>query len=412
MMSAVAVKTVRAESGLDRLIHFFCFLSLLFIGADRFGMEIGGVNFRLDQLFLLFLTAFLVMRGAYRIHADIWTFGFVLFAALSTLLALRFERALAFFLSILYNVVFLFWAISSYVRFYGLERMIALFRKTCFVQFGALLVQLALKVLLDYELPFLPSFGYYFDVPRFQLWFYEPSYLATFLSFWFAFSFYRLLVHGERGYLKDVVCGIIMFIITTSTSGFLAIALVVASVYMIWLFRRITFEKLLFPFFVLLLFFAFRFGFSKIYDTFIARLFEGSLNAASGGRIEGWAETFQVFLRYPVFGVGPGCYGIALGRDAGYVPSNVSLELLATLGVFGFVFFYGITLSLLFRAKKLARGRLDEDAKNLTALCYALVVFTVILQINQGYLRLYHWAFFGILWGGILSAKRRGELTP
>lgn len=403
------ISAPRTSSDADRLIHAFCFLSLLLIGADRFGVEIGGVNFRLDQLFLAVFALLLLAKGTFRITANFWVFGFVFFSAVSTVLALNFVRAFAFWLSIVYNVFFLFYALGSYVQRYGLERMLRIFRATCFVQFAALLFQLALKVLFHYELPFLPSYGYYMGVPRFQLWFYEPSYLATYLSFWFAFACLKLIVCGERKYLPDVLCGLIMFIVTTSTSGFIAIALVLFSVYLIWIARRITLKKLIFPFGVILLFFAFRFGFSQIYDTFIARLFEGSINAASGGRIESWAETWQVFLENPAFGVGPGCYGLYLGKDVGYVPLNVSLELLATLGIFGFLFFYGLTASLIFRAVKLGRQKKTKQTNTLACLAYALLIFTIILQINQGYLRLYHWAFLGILWGGLLSRPARTQ---
>ena len=110
------------------------------------------------------------------------------------------------------------------------------------------------------------------------------------------------------------------------------------------------------------------------------------------------------------FGVGPGNYGLYLGQDAGYVPTNVSLELLATLGIGGFVAFYGLTAALAVQAFVLYRRRQTEQTFLLFSFALALLFFTVILQINQGYLRLYHWMMFGILWGAI--GREREEECP
>lgn len=412
-LSQKSVKVPHVKAKLDAFIHFFCFLSLLFIGADRFGMEIGGVNFRIAQIFLAIFVFLMIVKGNFRLTKNLWVVAFVLFSALSTLFAFSFVRAFAFWLSIVYNVFFLFYGICSYIQCYGLERLIGIFRASCFVQFAVLLVQLSLTVLFHYELPFMPSYGYYMGVPRFQIWFYEPSYFATFLSFWFALACMKLIVYGERRYVSDLICGLIMFLISTSTSGFLAIAFVIVTTYLVWIKRKITLKKLIFPLLVLVLFLVFRFGFSSIYDLFFARLFENSLNDASGGRIERWAETWKVFLENPIFGVGPGCYGLYLGGDTSLVPTNVTLDLMATVGILGFVAFYGLTLSLIVRAFRLHRRAKTKDTRTLLCLAYALFVFTVILQTNQGYLRLYHWAFFGILWGGIkyLSVKKRGTMA-
>ena len=46
---------------LDVFIHLFCFISLLLIGADRWGIELLGVNFRVDQLFLCAFALLLVV---------------------------------------------------------------------------------------------------------------------------------------------------------------------------------------------------------------------------------------------------------------------------------------------------------------------------------------------------------------
>ena len=393
---------------LDFFIHLFCFISLLFIGADTWGVELLGVNFRIDQLFLCIFALLLVIKGTYRLTAYGWIIAFVFFSLISTMFAASTFRGILYFCSIVYNVLFLFYAFASYVKHYGPELFLRIFRMTMKVQFVILLIQFLLKLLTGYEFPFLPSYGEYMGIYRFQLWFYEPSYLATYLMIWFTISLMQLILKGRREYIADVVMCLLMFLISTSTSGFLGIALAVCVVYCMWLARGITLKKLLFPILLLVIFLVCAIAFSSVFEVFLGRLFDSSLNEASGGRIAGWAETWQVFLENPFFGVGPGNYGLYLGQEAGYMPTNVSLELLATLGVGGFVAFYGMTLSLVVCAVRCWRRERTETAFLILAFAVALVLFTIILQINQGYLRLYHWMCFGVLYGA-LSRERKGR---
>ena len=149
--------------------------------------------------------------------------------------------------------------------------------------------------------------------------------------------------------------------------------------------------------------------FSNIYDVFIARLFNSSLDTASGGRINAWTETINVFKQKPWFGVGPGNYGLFLGEDAGYVPSNVTLELMATVGIFATISFYMITIGLIIKGRKLYKLNRKKFGI-IPGLLFALIAFTILLQINQGYLRLYHWMFFGIIDGAINYYMRKYKI--
>lgn len=411
-MTIASSKTMNKKSvldirlSLDTFIHFFLFLSVLLIGADQWGFHFMGVNFRIDQLFLCFFSLLMVLKGEFRFTKNIWIFLFLISTLISTIFAVDIMRGILFYLSILYNVVFLFYAFASYVIYYGLEKFIKIFRITCYFQAALIVTQFVLKVIFHYELPFLPAPGEGFGLPRFQLWFYEPSYLATYISFWFALSLYMLIIKGEKNYLIDSFAALVMFIICTSTSGFIAIALSIAVVYIMWLSHGVTWKKLCFPFAMVLLAILFRFVFKDLYNAFIARLFSGDLNGASGGRIGLWNETFQVFKENLLFGVGPGNYGLYLGKGNEYVPSNVTLDVMATLGIFGLICWVGLNISLIVSAYKCRRANVLNERSLLMACVLGLIIFTVILQINQGYLRLYHWMFFGIIWGGVERIKK------
>lgn len=397
-----------ASSTMDLVIHAFCFISVLLIGADIWGLDVG-VNLRYDQVFLGILTILLVINQKYRFTWNPWIALFLVASFVSTLFAVSIVRGAMFYFSIVYNVVFLFYAFESYVRAYGLRKLIVIFRKTMFVQFFILIFQVLLKLIMGYELSFLPSYGEYFGVPRFSLWFYEPSYLVTYLCFWFALSLYMFLIEGKKEYLKDILMALVMFLLATSTTGFLGIALSCAVIYVIWILKGFTARKLIFPCIVLLGFLIFRFGFSSIYEVFFARLFNQSLDSASGGRISAWLETWQVFIKNPLFGVGPGNYGLYLGKDVGTVPSNVTLELMSTVGIFATIAFYGLTISLCVRAKRIHCSTKSADSALLVACAVGLIIFTIILQANQGYLRLYHWLIFGIMSGAVFQIKKENK---
>ncbi len=382
---------------LKTLTTFFVFLSTLFIGADLFGVDVG-VNLRLDQIFLFIATFLLIISNKYRIRRNASIIVFMVFTFISLLFAINHTRAIIFYFSIVFNVFLIMYMYSNYIIYYGYKKMIKMFRITCYTQFGILVMQYILKIFFNFEIPFMETYGYYMGIPRFRLWFHEPSFLGIYLIFWHALSWYMALINKNKSYIKDIVIGLVMLLITTSTSGYIGAAFSMAMVYIIWICRRVTIKKLLFPVIFIIIFIVFRFVFADVYNVFIGRLFSGSLNSASGGRIEAWKETIKVFKENIPFGCGPGCYGLYLGEDAGYVPSNVTLELLATLGIFSTIAFYSITVALVVRSYKCYK---KYGVKLLNAMTFALIVFTLLLQINQGYLRLYHWMFFGMIDGSI-----------
>ena len=92
------------------------------------------------------------------------------------------------------------------------------------------------------------------------------------------------------------------------------------------------------------------------------------------------------------------------------MPSNVTLELLSTTGIFAPVAFVVYIVGILrntFRTYKKEKG---EDSLVLWALAIGLMLFLVVLQANQGYMRLYMWMIFGILLGGTSYVKKQNKI--
>ncbi len=395
----------KSETGIDVLTHLFAFISILLIGADKWGVNVG-VNLRLDQIFLVIVAILIFMKSDFIVYKNISLIGFVFFTLLSVVFAFDPIRSMLYYFSIVYNVFFVFLTFANYVKIYGIERFISIFRKTCYVQFFVLAIQFLLKVFFDFEFSFLPGYGQYLGIYRFSLWFYEPSYLATYLVFWLTLSLSMSLIGKDLTYIADIILCLIMLVISTSSSGFLGICLSLFIVYLFWVFRGITKWKLLFLLIPITLFLVFRFRFPSIYNTFVSRIFAGDLNASSGGRVEQWTETWNVFKDNACFGIGPGNYGAYLNKENTYVPSNVTLELLATTGIFSTICYVALNISLIVRPiKDYCKNRHDKKKIITMSLGISLLVFVVILQINQGYLRLYHWMFMGVIFGLLKSSQ-------
>lgn len=399
----------KKEDVLDLFIHVFCFFSVLLIGADKWGIDIG-VNLRIDQFILIVFGVLLFIRKDLIITQNIPLFFFVVFSFISFIFSLNKILGVAYLFSIIYNVIFLFVLFDSYVRRYGLFKFIKIFRLTMYAQFLILLCQFALKVVFNFEFSFLPAYGEYMGIPRFNLWFYEPSYLATYLSFWYVIAFYMLLIKKDTTYLLDLGLSGIMIVISTATTGFIALALGFIIVFFIWISKGVNKRTLIFIVSMTVIVIVACIVFKDILAVFVGRLFGGDLDGASGGRIGGYIESLKVWLDKPLFGVGPGNYGEYFGQDNSYVPSNVTLELLATLGLPSTICFYALTFSLIIKVRNINKEKNDYLSNLLYACALGLLVFTVVLQINQGYLRLYHWMIFGVLSGGINYLKKREKV--
>ena len=393
----------RLGKGVIVLIDSLLFLATLLIGADKFAFEVFGVAVRIDQFILLLLALIMLASGCFKLVYRREMVFFLASAFLSVLFSFNKIRGAAFFLSIVYNYIFVFCLYKNYIDNFGIGKFIKIFRATLYVDIFILLIQVGLKMVFNKEIPFMPSYGEFRGVHRFALWFYEPSYLATYLSFFFAFALFELLFKEKKSYIIDLLLCLLGFLLSTSTSGFISIALVFLFAYIAYLFKgKRSSVKFGLPMLVIIGLVIFRFAFSNVYDVFVNRIFSEGLNSASGGRMEQYGETLSVFLSNPIFGVGPGNYGAYLGIGNDYVPSNVTLELMATLGILGMVSYYLISLGYILRIKKV----FITDKKTYMSLLFALIIFTIVLQFNQGYLRLYHWMYFGIL-EGVLSYSNK-----
>ena len=150
MEAQVAIERQNTKSSsftttLDLFIHILCFVSVLLIGADIWGVNVG-VNLRLDQVFLLLLTACLIIRNGYRLHFNLPVTLFLLITLISVFFAFNVMRSITFYFSIVYNVFCIFYCFASYVETYGIKKFISIFRNTLYIQTALIIIQFILKI--------------------------------------------------------------------------------------------------------------------------------------------------------------------------------------------------------------------------------------------------------------------------
>jgi len=382
-------------------IDILMLISVLFIGADIWGFDVAGMNIRYIQIFYLFVLCVLLLKKKLLFVFPKPLVAFVFFFAVSCLFSIDFLNSMEFFAWLLYNVFVIGGIFYSYIRYYGKQAFVDIFRLSLFLITVCEVISAVLGNFFDVFIPFF-SYQEYKGIVRTALWFYEPSYLATFLSLYFGFAVYRLFVDGDRNYAWDTALALVCLALTTASTAFVCIAIGFVAVFLIRIVKARYVGRKLALLFTLCavtaaLVLIVRFAMPNVFEVFILRLFRDGLSASSGSRIEGYADAAKLFIKYPFFGVGPNNYGTYFG-NADNQPTNVTLELLSTLGIFATVAFYGIIFAPLLRVRR---------NHALKAVMFAMVLFWAVLQANQNYMRLYLW-----MWIYVVYAFSHAEQSP
>lgn len=387
-----------------KFIDVLMLISILFIGSDIWGVNLGWLNIRVIQLYYVFVFICILIENKLRFVFPKSLCLFVIFYVLSFLFSINKSVSLPYVVFLIYNVLILGGVFYSYICCYGTERFVDVFRYSLFIITICSVISFVLGTFFGIYIPFF-RYQTYMGIVRIALWFYEPSYLATFLMLYYGFAIYNLFVNEDKHYVADVIMSIICLITTTSTTGFVGLAIGFIIAFCIKLVMTKSIKKI--SIFIkctivaVVIFLIIKFVFTDIYDTFVTRFFTQSLSTSSGGRTNTFADDFNVFLSNPLFGVGPDCYGLYLYNNADRVPSNVTLELLETTGIFATVAFYVFLL---------APVRYMKGNKLLQASMFTMILFLIILQANQGYMRLYMWmwAYANYAFANIESKENLG----
>lgn len=381
------------------LEDFLIFLVVLFIGADIIQFNIG-VSIRIDQIIAVIAVFVMIINKRFIVPKYKSYLCFALCCLLSAAFSSFKGIGFAYVAWIVFDYVIIFGLIYSYIRFHGIKRFYNIFRKTMYIQVFLVVLQFLLEI-VGMPIPFFRT-GTFHGIPRPAIWFYETSYFATYLTFWMVVSAFMMIYSKKKKFRNDFFISIIGMVFCTATTGFVAIGLTLLLVLLSLLIRN-RLNTLLKIFIVTILCFCLLyFLFSDIINAFVLRLFKDGLGAASGGRIGMYKEIWDVFIDNWAFGVGPGAYGYYMGFDRSYVPSNVTLELLSTCGLFSTIAFYSFVFILIHKSFKVSKITRTSFIKYLGI---GVLMFFIILQANQNYLRLYLWMFLAILAGTIDAVK-------
>ncbi len=401
--NVVAIKqqrqAVRTSYG---IIDFMTFVTILLIGADIFGINIG-VNIRIVQILAVLAVFLMLVKDKFALPSKNIVVALLIVLFLFSCLVSQYKRiTLPYFMWLVYNYIFIFGLAYSYILYFGFRRFYSIFRLTMYVQVILVAIQFFAE-LIGYPIPFF-STGTFHGIPRPAIWFYEPSYFATYLSFWLTVSLVMYICFNDKKQLMSVLFSLLGMILCTATTGFVAIGIAVFIV-VVYSIRRNKWNTILKLFIMILVLGLLAYVlFKDIVNTFVLRLITQGIKGSDGGRTSMYKEIWNVFKDNWLFGVGPGAYGYYMGEDRSYVPSNVTLELLSTCGILVTVLFYTFVFKTIYSAYRVGKRNKNNY---LVACSFGMLVFIIVLQANQNYLRLYMWMFLGILAGYTRIEKKK-----
>jgi len=289
--------------------------------------------------------------------------------------------------------------------------------------------QILLPFLIGDKTPFVEQWWQRYTLARINVFSFEPSYFATYMLMgcfiWFILWIRRSDFINYKGIVLALT-GIIIFL-SSSRIGWIGIILII--VYGIieligyyYFNKKFTRQnaKFLISFILVSLFaasfllliinnperFDFLFKGTGLFDT---------ADYSYAMRNERAIQTFKVFTDSSlniVFGVGPGGVGAYMINNTAKFgitaesfekiwavePGNITAELLASVGIIGFILFAWFIVIIFKRLWSLYRN--SNLIKKYRVICLAmfwgLVMELLILQFNQNYLRPYLWLHIGI----------------
>lgn len=132
----------------------------------------------------------------------------------------------------------------------------------------------------------------------------------------------------------------------------------------------------------------------------------GSSDTSTGSRLQGLSHGFQMMVKRPILGVGPGCYPIARGTWFGWSlwAHNLYGELMGDLGLMGVFTYYSFLKCYLVTAYRILKESTTDPV--IGNICKAVLVATVVrLVLGMGSHSLY--IFFWYFLAGIMVVVSR-----
>ncbi|MTI59428.1 MAG: hypothetical protein FH762_05455 [Firmicutes bacterium] len=386
------------------IIDFMFFINILLIGSDRLSFSIGIFNIRMVQVSLFITALILIVKRRYILKYLSFYLLFYLSNIISTFFSHDVTASMGYLMWTIYNYIFVFCLFYNWASRVDRDKVLNIWKFTFIIQ-GIYIILQFLFGSFGFEDIFF-GINFFRGLPRPAIWFYEPSYAATYFSIYFSLYLYLYFNYKDRESRNNLLFSFLIIVCLTSTTGFLSI---IISFIILFLFvstvklkKKVIFSVNFSILLVLFLLLVYKVS-PGIYQMLIGRLFSEGLRQASGNRIVEWNTAFSVFKDNWLIGVGPSAYQKYLGEL--FPPTNVTLEIMANLGLLGLItfllFICKILLSGFIKTRNLGRYMIKERA-----LIFSFIIFWLTLQANQNYLRLYMWMHLGIMSGIIIKSRK------
>lgn len=411
-------------------LPFFLFLYFFTLHADQLAIEIAGIHFRFNNFVALFLTAsylFAFRSSLFFLEKKLtYLLLLILGSALISLCNSDFPLRCFLFLG-WFGFTFLCYFYLPFSLISSLEEKFVL--RLYFFSFLLVGLYAFLQLILSFFGfldPFAEQILHSFIRPN--AFAYEPSYYALYMSSFVMTANMYYLLGKNREFIFAKLNWILLFfinflyLISTSMGAlvsyliFFTVAFFFSCIPSIRLHYPSLFRKCLkgFIFFTAIPLFSL-----LLFPHVLAKLF---LHHSFVERWQGIKMAVKVFTEHPFFGVGLGAYpsylchkwqkgeiNFLIPTDVSvltnplkvFEPSNVSTEVLASIGFIGFGMICLFFLQYFRYAKQaLFKENIPSDTKDLCyALLISLITTLVIFQFSQGFFRTYIWVYLGLTLG-------------
>jgi O-antigen ligase len=394
------------------------FLSFLFIGGDLLAGQAGGITIRAVSVALI--GAFLLMflnRWPIAFDRAMMVFFLLLTiaGALSCVTSYDTTRSIGYTFWVLFDFFVIVTLFFNFARRYPIETT----RKVWFAVYRIHVLLIFVEIAIGLSRGVLV---------RAHLWFYESSYLAIFLTGYFASSLYLFTQYGRR-YAFDTVLATISLLSLASMTGIFGIifSLVLVVLFSPYRMKIAIYTVAIVAVFVAILAIWFH---DTVYYQSLFGIFTGpdvltDLLGRSGNRwvraLVGW----EAFQSHPWFGIGIGADSTYMGTapfsdqdyqyihpwtfgdDTGTPFDNITIEVLGTMGIVGFLPYLCLIVYVVMRMIKMRTATADEVF--VFGLFLAFVATFLALQGESTFLRFYLWSPLGLAMG---AASRLANRAP
>lgn len=391
-----------------------CYLILLFSSFDIIlNFNIFGFNLRIAQL-LIVIAFFYVCPTKLIINKDYITFYIWLSLQLiSIIYASNYFVSIAYFFWLILCVLIVRIFRVVFTTQYKVEKLIKLYINSFVVLSVIGLIQGVLSILgIDFFMAQDSLNGSI--IPRLNAFTYEPSYYATYLLPGWIFVGYLFErgseIIAKKELKKDFIIISIALFLSTSRMGWICMCLWLLYRLVVFVFepshkkekKRVvlmTLVVILIAFFICLVYSIIqKYGFDFIFG---GLGIGGTSTHSSGVRITQLKNTFEIFKKHPILGVGLGgvpveyCLMQNIAFDSG-ASMCVWMEVLAASGIVGSCFLLISFIKLIKNGIKVIRKH-NLFCKEISGLIYATIFEIIILAMNQNILRIYFWTLIAVM---------------